>query len=884
MAISKTGGIQLSTEIEAELKHGKSLGAYRGKFFLHSPSNSARILPDDQPISFSQLDGCTQLAEGSPLTPTIGVTRQSSTAVTVHVSTIDTTLLTVDWTATVSKDTQPVLIYTPIQNSPGPVTRWFETTGGGYTEITANKSDQRVADNTSNVNESNYKITSSLAIPISTATTRTFVAVGYTFTSSSTGVLKSTNQQMLGHKYTVTSSTADEPVITSHTQNGGTQTSSGIILSYTDGSATSFPSLGIPFNYTFTEGTSPGWTKTARVETHQSFVSFNNGAFVASTAGGVGPYGPFHQSHDPTRPAGLFGYWVRSPIKFTTAGVYRFKLVSTLSVTFTKPDGTAGYVITATDESIHTTTIESKTVDNAIPTVLKWEIAEDSVSEDGGVVTVTIDTQHAIGQILHLSASENKGNPRWFGNSILKINSNSQSLTFTAIKRNHAGDRTLTLRADPYGTWTDDTRLSDTVILTNSDIPAIAQSVYKGDSSIVDEGESFPFTLSGFNFTEEDYTWDTTFPAAAVVATSGSFTTPYGGNYYTGEYSGSFTVDTVARPGHYEDVTNGEVNIYRADTGAKVKTVKGLSIRNTTAEPVTLPTALADLNHHVKVTTGRTGNPWSDKAYAIATLNLDGTYTVNNDIYSRTFYYAEPQPLEGDWVPEIFEAGAITESITQEDKTLIRPSGGARSTASFTDNRATLILKGVKLVSSIAESSVTFSWRFKNTASGATRPGAKVNLSISVSALPTGRIPIYVDIGVGGETGDIYVETPPAIVFIDDIDVYEPTTNELVGGEGGSLPTSITTYPAYGTLINTFCSGTTLNGRYHDGIGGSYNSVIALSSPTCGFVAAPVTIEAVSVDSIVDTYNQAEVQKLIDELSVLDLSDILSSINLNISF
>jgi hypothetical protein len=43
--------------------------------------------------------------------------------------------------------------------------------------------------------------------------------------------------------------------------------------------------------------------------------------------------------------------------------------------------------------------------------------------------------------------------------------------------------------------------------------------------------------------------------------------------------------------------------------------------------------------------------------------------------------------------------------------------------------------------------------------------------------------------------------------------------------------------PAAGTLLSTYCSGTTKYGTYADGSGGSYNQVIATNSTDCGYVA-----------------------------------------------
>lgn len=54
------------------------------------------------------------------------------------------------------------------------------------------------------------------------------------------------------------------------------------------------------------------------------------------------------------------------------------------------------------------------------------------------------------------------------------------------------------------------------------------------------------------------------------------------------------------------------------------------------------------------------------------------------------------------------------------------------------------------------------------------------------------------------------------------------------------LPTP-TTYPLGGTLIGTYCVGTTQMGQYNDGGGGTYEAIIAVNSASCGWVAsAPV--------------------------------------------
>ncbi|MDA8897407.1 hypothetical protein N9I83_00060 [bacterium] len=815
MPISKTGGISIS-EINSFLSKGNDISDYYNEHYLNTASNRATIFNQDRPISFGAFDNLDKLPDEPAITPFVNLLKQGGDGNFFKGDGNFT--LSVVFDAVENPLSQPVLPYPASQRPDLTEAKWYETTGGAFTEIAATSTTKRSVRGRIGTffepefDSPRFRFTSVLTLPKSAIGTRTFVARAEVFT-----INQKTNEVVASevttfNEYTVVISQADEPVITAQTQVGG-QDVSGTIISYTDGSATSYPSLGVAFNYTFAEGSSPGWTKTARAESHQSYVSFNNGAWVASTAGGVGPYGPFHRSHDPTKPAELFGYWVRSPIKFVVAGEWRHKLVSSLSVTFTKPDGTTGYVITATDESITTTTIGSKTVDNAVPTLLGWSIAEDSVSEDGGVVTATLSTQHAIGEDITLAASEN------FGSNLniwkkQKITANSMTFKFTSKARNHGDNRTLTLYATPEGTWTDTARVSDTVTLTNSGAPTLLDG-YGINVGSVDEGGSFTYTLKGVNFAEEDYTWTTTFPAASVSATSGSFSTPYAGNYYTGNYHGTFTVDTVARTDHYEDVTGGQIKVYKNGT-LYTQTGATLKIKNTTAQPVTLPViayAPAPLAH-AKINK-RTSNweTWQGSASVSITLNNDSTWSSSTGVKGT---YATPAPLEGDWVPNITSAGPIAKTVTHEDIVWgIVPSGGFAYTTSISGSTVKLNVRGVKAQSLTGQASCTFFFNFKNTVSGATRGVGLINLSLTVNAVPVK--PIYFDPGIGGESG-IYHEE-----IVDPIIVTE------------SPPAKV--HPTRGGLIRTKCLGTTQYGDYHNGTGGEYQAVIKFLSTECGWTS-----------------------------------------------
>lgn len=820
MPISKTNGISLS-EINLFLGKGNDISDYYGAYYLDTSRNRSKIFVTDRPISFGAFNNLDKLPDLPVILPSVDLERQGGSG---SYSLGDGSYsLSVQFVVSQTQQAQPVLPYRAEQRPDLSEVEWYETTGGAFTKIAATSTDRTTIKERRNRFEpdfvfgAKYRFISVLTLPKSAVGTRTFVARAKVVT------MNADTQQVAGSEvttfdaYTVKVSQASEPVITSQTQNGGAQTTSGTIITYTDGvTPVSNPRLGVAFNYTFAESTSPGWTQTARVENHQSYVSFNNGAWVASTAGGAGPYGPFHRSHDPTRPAGLFGYWVGT-FTFTTPGEYRFKLVSSLSVTFTKPDGTTGYVITATDESIHTTTIGSKTVDNAVPTLLGWSIAESSISEDGGVATATLSTQHAIGQDITLAASEN------FGSNLniwkkQKITANEMTFKFTSKARNRSQQRTLTLYATPVGTWDDATRVSDTVILTNSGAPATLAGTGINTTS-VDEGGSFTYTLQGTNFTQENYTWTTTFPAAAVSATSGSFTTPYAGNYYTGNYQGSFTVDTVNRTSHYADETGGQIKIYR-DGILYTQTGANLKIKNTTAQPVTLPAiayAPQPIAHQKILRDSTTTTPWTGSGSVSITLNNDSTWSSSSGVKGT---YATPAPLEGDWVPNITSAGPIAKQVSQEDMVWgITPSGGLGFTSGISGTTATLKVKGLKAVSIMGSASCTFFFNFKNTVSGATRGEGLINLSLFVEALPNVH---WWDHGVGNEMGQ-----GGTSIGID----YTRTNVDIIETE----TPAVTVHPAKGGLINTFCIGTTQKGNYHNGSGGTYSAVIKYNSTACGY-------------------------------------------------
>lgn len=61
----------------------------------------------------------------------------------------------------------------------------------------------------------------------------------------------------------------------------------------------------------------------------------------------------------------------------------------------------------------------------------------------------------------------------------------------------------------------------------------------------------------------------------------------------------------------------------------------------------------------------------------------------------------------------------------------------------------------------------------------------------------------------------------------------------------------------FGQLITTFCDGTTQVGTYSDGNGGTYNAIVQTNSPTCGYVADNGFQATISVDNTAFNVNTA---------------------------
>lgn len=68
----------------------------------------------------------------------------------------------------------------------------------------------------------------------------------------------------------------------------------------------------------------------------------------------------------------------------------------------------------------------------------------------------------------------------------------------------------------------------------------------------------------------------------------------------------------------------------------------------------------------------------------------------------------------------------------------------------------------------------------------------------------------------------------------------------------------IPAYPANGTLLSTYCSGTTKMGKYANGSGGFYNDTIAVNSADCGYVPPPAGTLAADAVTLTASLTQVD--------------------------
>ena len=992
------------TKINNELSLGNSLGNYRGEFFLHVPTNSARIIAPNMPISMSSLEGCTVLGDNLPVTPNIELRSQSPLTQKVGVRQGGTTTMAVQFDSLYNISPQPVLTFPVEQNVDNPRVRWYETTGGGFTAVNASEYKTEVVATPGPGTGSSLRVTSVLTISTASAGSRTFVAVGEVYTSrmdqANTPIVATNSQQFPGYEVIATVGAAPTATPGQGTIYGKPNPYSRTIITYTNGDPTFYPEFSIwflarlyGFNvppgqdnrhlYDYPDSQN-GWVATGGAYWHRRVMLSTDGGLTETD---VSAQFSNEDVQLPDFGPSLIGYqgWQKVAMrkKYTVAYEhgYRYRPTITRRRQYIDPTGSTVTLSTVVQVPTFQVNILEKTVDNAIPTLLSVVIDRDQVQEEpgDGTFNVTVTTQHAQGKGFIMTSTDPNVIPgNW--NPRLIIDKDEQTYTLGGggvsrlLSSNQGQDRTLFIGAKPYevGEWSSNDEILDSITIKN--MGAMEKLSSTGvDRGTVDEGESFTFTVAGINFPTAqygDWTWETTFPADTVSATSGIVNVPYSGDRFTGNYHGTFTVDTLARPLHYEDVTGGRIKVFYngklfAQTGANLK------IRNTTALPVTLPTAVANPTHHVHVKAGARGEYVSNYYYATVTLNTDGTYTRNNDVFNPgPKVYASPQPLEGDWKPRVTGHGQVSKTVSYEDYLFgVKPSGAAQATASFSGGTASLKLQTIKLRSAMAHAVVSFDWEFYNTASGDTRPGGTISCSIMVDSIPTG--PGIIDVGIGGESG-IVGEDPFSLGFvvdepvggegivISDPDVHEPLTGttidqgtgqivedtntttvlnaatsstttitstttdstttlstgssigtilvtsaqvaaateeaalaaslaekEAMGTDyepGSASPVTVVKHPTLGTLLRSFCQGTTKMGVYANGAGGSYNAVIKVNSTDCGYVAPIKTTEAVTVTNAVAQYNEAEIQESIDaalaELGVIDLSDILAGINI----
>ena len=87
-------------------------------------------------------------------------------------------------------------------------------------------------------------------------------------------------------------------------------------------------------------------------------------------------------------------------------------------------------------------------------------------------------------------------------------------------------------------------------------------------------------------------------------------------------------------------------------------------------------------------------------------------------------------------------------------------------------------------------------------------------------------------------------------------------------------------------MLDTYCVGTSKFGKYARGDGGSYNSFIESNSTDCGYTAPKKTVTTAPTNPAIEAYNYADIQESVNaaiaQIGVIDLSDILGSINISV--
>lgn len=917
MAISKTGGISLS-EIKAHLKGTDGISSYKGVPYLNSSTNSVSTV-EGPSLSFSSFNNLTQLPDNVPTGQTFNLLSSTESPTSIYQNSGDV-VMTVDINVT-PPESQPVLLYTPVPNKVNPTVNWYETTGGGYTLVSTNSyghqtspgwgdaggtqtSDgrwsydhyslglitgltltglnqikQEVANDfgksTSSVLSQAVTFQSTFTTSDDAIGTKTYVAVAIATTSGvgadgeDLGIKQTSQQQVASFKVIVTSAAVAPGVAIAGSVfalPGGGINGSGTIVEYTDGTATSNPQIRTNFSYSASIPTSPGWKVTSPFAySHVVEKSTDGGSSWTNVTS------EFGDSLDGV------AHRVQKTYTYSSVGVTQYKLTVSASATYTQPDGTTGTAISGSKVIQQSITIDKTVVDNAVPTLVSWTLGETTVTDEYKTITATLNTQHAIGQYVTISDgwyTDYQSPSIW--NSDRPITANSMTFTWQTQPSNSSATRTISLTATPVaGTpaWNDATAITKTCTVTNTGEPTIVTSQTGVNVSTLDEGSAFTMTLVGVNFTQNNYTWDTTFPAASVTATSGSFTTSFTAQNV---YTGSFTVTSTTRATHYADET-GVISVYR--DGILYHSSGTLTITNIHAEPVTLPTV--DTSSIVAVARGGyygthiTNDPYNGSVACSVTLNSDGTFTVGRQgsyigNTANAGHYGSPRPLEGAWIAEIYEGGQIESATTNEDVYWggLRTSGGsATPSINFSNSTCTLSVQAHDMFSIIHSSFCTFKWRFKNTDSGATRAGGTIRLSVLVTQLP-----IFVNVGLESgslgfdsvdtsslgeavvlvvDTGNVAVTTT-TVIASEDTTIAEPTSTVVVFNdptlttdtEGGTSVTTI--YSPSGTFVSEYCNGTTKMGTYANGTGGAYTSVIAYNSTDCGYVAPVAVVTTVN--------------------------------------
>jgi hypothetical protein len=263
------------------------------------------------------------------------------------------------------------------------------------------------------------------------------------------------------------------------------------------------------------------------------------------------------------------------------------------------------------------------------------------------------------------------------------------------------------------------------------------------NTTSLNEGGTFEFTVTGTNTSDTTLGWDTTFPSDAVSSTSGSVQQDFFGSDKTGSYRGTVVLGTLVRPTHYENV-QGRIRTYKQ--GTLHSQTGTLTIRNTHTKPDPDPVAsggsISATGKYIEnIVNGQTRD---FVAGAQITINANGTYSIktfgNQGAGSSSGSLTSPQPLTNNWITRIVPGSASAGDLitSQEDAgsgTGSNPTGQLFEVFRSGTDYISATISGDRVRNQIATYSGSASWEIYNTVTKQRIPGGAVTISASARVI-----------------------------------------------------------------------------------------------------------------------------------------------------